>query len=317
MNDENPDDWRTGTAERPAVRPPPPPPPPPFPPAPSSARFPLYADEAVPPPAPTPAPTPAATPPAHRHRRGGRPGLVVALATGAVLLAVALGGGVLLLADDDGDDDEGSERRTPPSTSSAQELQRTEQPTAPATPARPEKPQKPAKTKEPRQQPEDVAPLASADVPATAPESTDLDGGTTRYTADRMLDGDPTTAWRMPGDGTGSEITFTLPEPTRLRSVGLVNGYAKTATGAGDGVLDWYAGNRRVLAVEWVLDDGTTVPQELAEGRALQTVRVGGATTSTVVLRLLEVSTPGTGPARRDFTAVSEVTLVGTPAQVG
>ena len=35
--------------------------------------------------------------------------------------------------------------------------------------------------------------------------------------------------------------------------------------------------------------------------------------TSKVVLRLVQVSKPGTGTAARDFTAISEVSLVGDP----
>ena len=111
----------------------------------------------------------------------------------------------------------------------------------------------------------------------------------------------------MPGDGAGSEITVTLARRTHLTSVGMVNGYAKTSE---DGDLDWYAGNRRVLAVEWVFDDGTTVEQELAETREMQTVDVD-VTTRTVVVRLVVVSPPGSGPAARDYTAISELSLTG------
>ena len=41
-----------------------------------------------------------------------------------------------------------------------------------------------------------------------------------RYDASNMLDGVPETAWRMPGDGTGEALTFTLPraDPSCTRS---------------------------------------------------------------------------------------------------
>ena len=42
--------------------------------------------------------------------------------------------------------------------------------------------------------------------------------------------------------------------------VGLVNGYAKQVAG-----VDWYPNNRRILAVTWGFDDGTTVEQTFAE----------------------------------------------------
>jgi hypothetical protein len=159
----------------------------------------------------------------------------------------------------------------------------------------------------------DVARFATAVVPRTAPPNQDVDGNLVRYDGRQMLDGVPETCWRMPGDGTGQTLTFELAEPTALTSVGLVNGYAKTASSDG-GDLDWYLGNRRVLAVEWRFDDGTTLRQDLAETRDLQTLDVEGVSTETVQLRLLSVSAPGQGRAARDYTPLSEVSLVGSPA---
>jgi hypothetical protein len=147
-------------------------------------------------------------------------------------------------------------------------------------------------------------------VPATAPPNQDVDGHPVTYGAHHLLDRVPETCWRMPGDGTGAEITVTLARPARLRSVGIVNGYAKEAVDAQGDTVDWYHGNRRVLAVEWVFDDGTTASQTLRDTTAVQSVDVD-VTTRTVTLRLLDVSPPGTGPARRDYTAISELTLVG------
>ncbi len=124
-----------------------------------------------------------------------------------------------------------------------------------------------------------------------------------------MIDGIPATCWRMPGSGAGEEIVLRLAEPTEVAQVGLINGYAKSS-----GDLDWYRGNRRVLAVEWVFDDGTTVAQSLAQTRALQTVAVEPVRTSTIRLRLVEVSAPGKGRAARNYTALSDVSVTGTPA---
>ena len=132
-----------------------------------------------------------------------------------------------------------------------------------------------------------------------------------RYVATNMVDGVPETTWRTTGDATGSTITFTFDEPTRLSELGLINGYAKVGQD-GQGILDWYHGNRRVLAVEWVLDDGTTVSQDLDDTTIVQTVAVKKVETQTVRLRLLEVSPPGKGRASRDYTAISDVRLFGT-----
>lgn len=160
----------------------------------------------------------------------------------------------------------------------------------------------------------DVAGRAAAKAPETAPPNEDVNGDQVSYDASNMLDGVPSTAWRAPGDGTGLALTFTLRDPTELHRVGLVNGYAKTSTDAKGREFDWYLGNRRIEAVVWVFDDGTKVRQTFEEKRDLQMVDVGDEVTSKVVCRIVKVSEPGTGTAARDFTAISEVSLVGEPA---
>jgi hypothetical protein len=118
----------------------------------------------------------------------------------------------------------------------------------------------------------------TASAPATARPSTDRLGNRVTFGAGNVLDGDPHTCWRMAGDGSGRALTFRFDAPVVVTAVGLVNGYAKV-----DGRDDWYAANRRVLAVEWLFDDGTTVTQDLDEVRDLQTIAVdpvAGAATS-------------------------------------
>ena len=291
------------TAERPAVpspvNPPVTPPPPPSPPP--EPRFPLFADEvrpgtpaAYPPPVP-PGPVGPPVPAMAGHRRSdARPAWLPWVVGALAVLLVAVVGTVLLLTS--GDDDEPA----------------ADAPSGSATPSgtaeTPETPQ-PDEPGEPR----DVAATATADVPRTAPPNTDVNGNLVRYEARNLLDGVPTTCWRMPGDGTGSTITVTLAEPTTLSEVGIVNGYAKTSDDDGT-LFDWYRGNRRVLAVEWTFDDGTKVSQSLEERRSLQTVEVGDVTTSTVTLRLVTVSAPGQGRSARNYTAISDLSFVGTPA---
>ncbi|WP_134738766.1 hypothetical protein [Nocardioides sp. 503] len=319
----------TDTAERPAVRDPGAAPtaaaptagvpitPPPALQTPAEPRFPLFADEVArgpmpsgPPPSPTP---PAAPPPNlpstdHRAARAGRPGWLPWVIGAAVLVLVA-GLGVVLLVTGGDDDEEPSARDT--TSSSPEPTPTTEAPSTEPTPtptptAEPEPPPPPA-------EPEDVATRASAKVPATAPPNTDVEGNLVRFEARNMLDGVPTTCWRMPGDGTGSAVTITLDGPTTLTRVGMVNGYAKSSQD-GRRTLNWYQGNRRVLVAEWTFDDGTTVEQSFGETRELQMIDVDAVTTSTVTLRLVDVSSPGTGRARRDYTAISDLSLVGSPA---
>lgn len=281
---------------------------------PTAARFPLFADEVAGPPGPPPSAPPRSDPPpvwetapapaptgGGSHRRGS--GALAWLAAAAVLVVVGLVGAVLLLGGL-GDDDPAETAADTPSASPTPDREQSGggRPDPEGSPA----PAEPA-------DPEDLASTATIDVPATAPAGTDVDGRRISYAAGQMVDGDPGTCWRMTGDGTGEEIVLTLPEPTTVSSVGLINGYAKTATD-GKRDLDWYAGNRRILAVEWVLDDGTTVRQDLRETRDLQTIDIEATETTTVTLRLVEVSRPGKGRAARDNTAVSELVLVGAPA---
>lgn len=148
---------------------------------------------------------------------------------------------------------------------------------------------------------------AAVTVPRTAPGSVDGAGNPVSFRAANLLDDDPRTGWRMPGDGTGSVITLTFDQPVTVTEVGLINGYAKT-----DPPHDWYAGNRRIETVTWTFDDGTAVTQRLDRARKLQTVPVRAGPTTTIRLRLVAVTAPGTGPDRRDFTAISDLQVVGT-----
>lgn len=161
--------------------------------------------------------------------------------------------------------------------------------------------------------PTNVAATARIEAPAAAPPTTDLDGTLVGYSAAQLVDGMPETCWRTAGDGSGTTIIFTLRRPTTLTRVGLVNGYAKQVAN-GAGLVDWYPLNRRITAVEWAFDDGTTVGQELGDVRRMQAERIDPVTTRTVQLRILGVTAPGTGPLARDYTAISEVLLAGTRA---
>lgn len=161
--------------------------------------------------------------------------------------------------------------------------------------------------------PVNVAPTARVEAPAAAEATTDLDGTLVGYAASQLVDGTAETCWRVGGDASGATITFTLRRPTTLTRVGLVNGYAKRVPN-GATLVDWYPLNRRVTAVEWVFDDGSTAAQDLREVRRMQVLRVEPVTTRTVQLRILGVTAPGPGPLGRDYTAISEVLLTGTRA---
>ncbi|WP_139981119.1 NADase-type glycan-binding domain-containing protein [Nocardioides litoris] len=330
------DDWRTGTAERPAVRdgaatgptvPPPvlpPAEPPPAYGAPGGPRYPLYADEPTLVPgsdagsgsspdagldvptlvpgvgAPSYAAAPVAEP---RRNRTLLPWLAVA----AVLLVMVGLGAFLLLGGGDDDEtaaDPGTSESASPTDSGGASSEPTSEPTSPEpTPTGPTEPTEPT----PKGPPVSLASGTEAVAPVTAPPGQAVDGSPVRYDATNMLDERNDTAWRAPGDLTGGVITFTFGEPVQVTSVGLINGYTKTDPG-----YDGYTANRRITAVQWVLDDGTTVDQRLGDSREVQSVPVDdAATTTSLQLRIVSVTRPGGGRQGRDYTAISEVVLFG------
>ena len=78
----------------------------------------------------------------------------------------------------------------------------------------------------------------------------------------------------------------------------MINGYAKNAVVGGRN-LNWYVGNRRVLAAQWVFDDGTTVDQPLGATKQMQTIDLGApVTTSTVTAAPGRGQLPGHRPQR-------------------
>lgn len=244
-------------------------------------------------------------PPRHRGRESqGGAGWVPGVA--GLLALVLIGGvGVWLLFGGDGDGPvSAQDTRTAPTSRGEQSPVITPDP-------EPE----PTRTRKPRAtpaEPTDLARSTRVDAPPPAPASQDLNGNAVRYVAAHLVDGVAETAWRMPGDGTGESITFRFDSPAVLKEVGLINGYAKVGQDS-RGLLDWYAGNRRVLEVEWSFDDGTVVTQPLSEAASMQTIPLKQVRTRSATLRLLAVSRPGSGRASRDYTAISDVLLVGRP----
>lgn len=150
--------------------------------------------------------------------------------------------------------------------------------------------------------------------PAPAPPAKDFAGRPVTFAPSNLFDGRAQTAWRTRGDATGATFVFRLDRPTRITAVGLVNGYAKIAT-TPSGPFDWYTGHRRVLRVTWSFGEGTSLTQDLRQRRLIQTARPRGrVVTREVTLRLDQVSPPGPGRASRNYTALSEVRLIGAPA---
>lgn len=276
-------------------------PPPTTPEGQTNARFPMYADEAttaVRPQAAIPAPLweqPASQPSPEPPRRSRV--VLIGLVT-ILLLAAVAGVGTWLLTRDTGSD----EADSPPPSSDVPTETQDPQPQTP-TASSPTAVDSPGAAGE-------LAADATVIPPDTAPDGADVAGNPVSFAAGQMIDGDPTTCWRMPGDGTGQLLAITLPTEVTLTEVGLINGYAKTDRHDGD-VVDWYQRNRRITAVTWTFDDGTSVSQDLTDSRELQTVPVD-VTTSTIEVTIDSVTRPARGPDGRDYTAISEITLLGS-----
>jgi zinc-ribbon domain len=255
-----------------------------------------------------PRPSPAAAAPAPRtpepvRRRQPGPGLWIAAT--AALLSVLVVGGVLLLHGGGGGGDGASTPifpKAPQSTSAAPS-------TASSTPSSGSSSSSPSSTRV-TGPPTNVAGFAAASSPRHLPTGVDFAGHPVTYVAANMVDGRNDTCWRIAGDATGTVLTFRLDQPTRLTRLGLVNGYSKIAYD-GRRSYDWYRGNRRILSVQWLFDDGSSVTQRLGFDRALQQTPIKPVTTRVVRLRITSVSPPGSGRAARNDTAISEVLLLG------
>jgi hypothetical protein len=152
----------------------------------------------------------------------------------------------------------------------------------------------------------EVTPVAAraAEASCEADASRDAAGRPVSYQPALSVDADPETAWRCPGDGVGETLVLDLGGSVRVAEVALVPGYAKTD--AADGT-DRYAENRRITAVRWRFEDGTTVEQDLDADpalRDLQALRIPPRATQRLVLEIVSSS-----DAERDTVAVSDVRI--------
>jgi hypothetical protein len=135
--------------------------------------------------------------------------------------------------------------------------------------------------------------------------SADDSGATTSFEPANLTDGRPETAWRMAGDGTGSTITIGWDRKVTISSVGLINGYAKIDPSSGK---DRYRQQRRVLAVTWTIGK-QSVRQTLTDNDTdLQSLELKKPLVGEgLELRIERVTRPGD----RDYTAISELSVIG------
>lgn len=136
-------------------------------------------------------------------------------------------------------------------------------------------------------------------------DSTDSCGAPTNYQPVNAVDSIRETAWMVSGDGVGAVFTIVFEEPSIVSEVGLVPGYDKFDPCSG---TDRFDALRRVTAVRWTFDDGTSIDQEVSPTRDWQSTSVDPpAVASRVAMTILSTTEPGAG--RLDHTPVSEIVV--------
>ncbi|MGH3902310.1 MAG: NADase-type glycan-binding domain-containing protein [Pseudonocardiaceae bacterium] len=131
------------------------------------------------------------------------------------------------------------------------------------------------------------------------------------YEPEKAIDNLPDTAWRCDGDGVGEWLKISFQNRAILTSIGIVPGYAKTDP---SDRTDRYAQNRRISAVSYTFDDGSTVTQSLntdALDRSTQTVSLPNVATSQVTITIRSsVSGEATGGQEPfDRVAISDIAV--------
>ncbi len=156
-----------------------------------------------------------------------------------------------------------------------------------------------------RSSPVDLTATLHARASATAPARFDDAHNPTNYHASNLLDRNPSTSWRVVGDGRGVTVTLTLPRPRHITHVGLIPGYAKTDPATG---TNRFYQENRILEVRWRFDGGRSVSQRFRDVPVMQ------RTATNVVARSVTIQIVATrrGDPHYNYTPISDVQLLGT-----
>lgn len=156
--------------------------------------------------------------------------------------------------------------------------------------------------------------LASASVTTSCPSlgsGEDANGNRFTYEPEKVIDNLPDTAWRCAGDGVGQWLRIDFQSKATLAGIGIVPGFAKTDP---HDLTDRYAQNRRISAVDYIFDDGSTVSQILdtsALNRSTQVISLPDVFTGGVTINIRgSVAGQVTGDKQPfDRIAISEFTV--------
>jgi hypothetical protein len=158
----------------------------------------------------------------------------------------------------------------------------------------------------------DLAATAQITAPASAKGHVDASGRTATYPPEAMTDTDPSTAWRMSGDGAGQTITLAFPRVVTVTGLALDPGFDKVGKHE-----DRWPENRRISSATFTADDGSaftidfaTDPDLPADSRLQSYLLPTPVTTRTISLQI-----EATDPAARgifDTTAISRLAVLGS-----
>jgi hypothetical protein len=151
---------------------------------------------------------------------------------------------------------------------------------------------------------QEVVLLPPIDVQAstTAPDSEDASGDPVTFVPGNAVDGDPTTAWRVPGDGVGDYLVLIFDRPVHVEEIAMIPGYAKVDPVDG---MDRFVQNRRVSSAQFEFSGGQVLSFAYEDQPLPQYAPIGLETTEVT----MRITTSTTAP--RDLTAVSELQVYG------
>jgi hypothetical protein len=159
---------------------------------------------------------------------------------------------------------------------------------------------------------DDLAAAAHITAPASAKGHVDASGRAATYPPEAMTDTDPSTAWRMAGDGAGQKITLSFPRVVTVTGLALDPGFDKVGKHE-----DRWPENRRISSATFTADDGSAftvafaTDPDLPASRRLQSYRLP----TPVTTRTISVQIDATDPTARgifDTTAISRLAVLGS-----
>ncbi|RRR74590.1 MAG: hypothetical protein EI684_06685 [Candidatus Viridilinea halotolerans] len=137
----------------------------------------------------------------------------------------------------------------------------------------------------------------------------DAAGNPTTFEPANAIDGDPSTAWRVPGDGFGEALFLEFATPIRIHEIQLIPGYAKIDPS--DGTNRFYQ-NRRVRSVTMMFNEEEMEYFEFLDEPSYQAARLSRPIITDFLIIVIEDTYPQpSGPEGRDFTPISEVAVWG------